>query len=93
MTADWILGIIGALIVASIAGAIRHYIHRREDDRKMITNLCESVAAISARQEGQNSFAKALLNQQGEIAVLNIKMDAVHSRIDDIFDIIKGVIK
>ncbi|HOO52477.1 MAG TPA: hypothetical protein PLK94_14465 [Alphaproteobacteria bacterium] len=89
MTEKEILAISGAIIIA-LSGVvwwfIQHYIRSRESDRRMITDLCESVSAITARQEGQTSFAKALLEQQGKLSVLDEKMNAFHHRLDDVND-------
>ena len=84
--------IIGAIF--AVAGYfVKRYIDSRDDEKQMITNLCESVASITAKQEGQLSFARALLDQQDKISKIDMKLDAFHIRLDDIFDIVKGLMK
>ena len=96
MSAEWTLGVAGAVIIALAAVVwffIQWYFKSRDDDKKMINDLCESISAITAKQEGQLSFAKALLEQQDQISRIGMKVDSFHTRLDDIYDIVKGLLK
>lgn len=83
-----VTGLLGVLF-----WVIKKYISSRDEDRRDIKQLCSEVSAISARQEGQQSFANALIKNNTDIALLKKDVGAIHKRFDDLTDILRDVLK
>lgn len=84
-----ILSVAGSVILVLVA-VIGYLVSRRFDqiDRndEQIGKLCESISSVTARQEGQMSFAQTLINHHEKIAIIETKVDALHKRFDTLLD-------
>lgn len=78
-------GIIFAL-VAAVAWFVKKRFTAMDRDSDRLTSLCETISAISVRQDGQVSFAKTLIEHQGKLAILEVKVDALHTRFDALLE-------
>ena len=61
----------------------------RLKDRKIMQDLCVKVADLSTRQEGQSSFASAIVENNKDIGILKESVSAIHTRLDDVMGILQ----
>lgn len=88
-TIDIILSVSGAvilLLVSIIGFLLSKKLGQVDDHADQIGKICETISAVSARQDGQISFAQTLINHHEKIAIIETKVDALHKRFDTLLD-------
>ena len=81
-------GIIG-LIFFGVKSMFTARCKERLKDRKIMQDLCIKVADLSTRQEGQLSFASAIIENNKDIGILKESVSAIHTRLDDVMGILR----
>lgn len=91
-TNDIILYILIPVMIA-MAGIIGYFYQR--DQKKVDANaeklslIGDAVTALMAKQEGQLSFAKALMDSQAEQVLLHKDVSKIHERLDGLYEYIR----
>ena len=88
-TIDIILSVSGAvilLLVSIIGFLLSKKLVQVDDHADQIGKICETISEVSARQDGQISFAQTLINHHEKIAIIETKVDALHKRFDTLLD-------
>ena len=75
------------LVMAGIIG----YFYQRDQKKvdanaEKLTLIGDAVTTLMAKQEGQLSFAKALMDSKAEQILLHKDVSKIHERFDEFFD-------
>jgi len=81
-TVQAIIGTAFAFLTAALGYFIIDRFRKADADNDKLTKISETVSEMKARQEGQISFAKTVLDHHERLGRIEEKVDALHLRLD-----------